>query len=293
MQRQGAGQFECQGDILRWHPPAREHPADCSITLFDDKARPLACTLKAINAHSGNTLRYEMSATERRPTFARVIFPDGETSPPAIVIQIDKLRMEMRETQRSGTQRKIDELERDPDARLALLELIDELEALERDQATPKEPISLAKDRKKEEADSDPSRFRVLGCEEFVAGRRPRTVGSEAVYNSLAGSDVAIVRGILNRIIGLGDTAQDDDGDDAHDRHHNVFDLGDETDDAESALAAGHEFGAQTETPEEEEAGDEKLQRRAKRRRATQAELVKAVEQFHADCITDELWTAC
>ena len=280
LQRQGAGQFECQGDILRWHPPAKEHPADCSITLLDDRALPLACTLKAIAARSGNTLRYEMSGTERQPAFARVTFPDGKTSSPAIVTQIDKLRMEIRETRRSGSQRKIDELEGDPDARLALLELIDELEAVERDQATPKEPISLARDRKKDEADSDPSHFRTLSYEEFVAGRRPRMVGGEAAYNSLAGSDVAIVRSILNRIIGLGGAAEDHDDDNY--QHHDVFNLGDETDDAESALAAGYDFGAQIVTPEEKESGDEKRQRRVKRRRDTQTELVKAVERFRA-----------
>ena len=280
LRRQGAGQFECQGDILRWHPPRRNDVADCSITLLDDRVRRLECILEATAAHSRSILRYQMSTTEQRPAFASVTFPDGKESPPAIVTWIDQLRMEIRETRRSGTQRRIDELEGDRDASLALLELIDELQALESDLATPKKPLSLAKGRTKREADSKSIQVRILSYEEFLAGRRPRTVGGGATYNSLASSDVAVVRGILNRIIGLGGNAEDREGEEDQDRYRDAFDLADETDDADNALSAGQEFGSRIETSQREEADDEKRQRSAKRRRATQNELVKAVDHF-------------
>lgn len=281
--RVSAGQFECQGDTLRWHPPAIRDPAACSITLLDEGARPLACTLKPLAGHHEDGFRYEMSGSSRHPTFARVTFPDGRVSPPAIVSWIDKLRIESRETRRSVTQRRIDDLEGAPDASLALLELLNELENLERDQNAPREPFSVPRSRRDDGNEAESSSYRILSYDEFVSGRRPRTSASESSYNSLAGSDVAIVRGILNRIVGLGHAGDQRDHNQDHDRRSGAFDLGDETDDPEAALAAGHEFGTQRTEPEEDASAEDKQRRRARQRRATHDELVKVVDQFRAD----------
>ncbi|MEQ8665630.1 MAG: hypothetical protein RIC16_07875 [Rhodospirillales bacterium] len=277
LQRAGAGQFELQGDTLHWYPPPVNDPDACTIELLDESARGLACTFKKLTTHSGMTRRYELSETERHPAFARITFSDGRESPPAIVTRVDRLRMEIRETQRSGPQRKIEELEVDPDASLALLELLDELEGLEHDPSTPKEPLSRPQGRNENGDDRDPSHYRILTYEQFIAGRRPRTTGSTAAYNSLAGSDVAIVRSILNRIIGLGNDAEDNDNE--NEPYGNAFDLGDETDDAEGALVNGQDFGTRA-AVSEEESDQQDRHRQGQQRRATQAELVKAVERF-------------
>ena len=266
---------------MLWHPGAIDEPKACSITLLGGTGESISCELNTLPGPSDDTVRYQINHAEERPVFARVTFPDSLDSAPAIITWIDTLRMEIRETRRSGTQNRLDELESDTEASLALLEVLNELENLERDQTTPKEPLSIPKTRKDDSGEPDPSKFRTLSYEEFVAGRRPRTSGGEFSYNSLAGSDVSIVRGILNRIIGLG-SARDEHQDDESDQHKDSFDLGDETDDAEGALAAGNEFGKQNQQPEPEESDDEKRIRRAKLRRATQDQLVKAVQQFQA-----------
>ena len=274
------GQFECRGDTLLWHPVAIDDTGACAITLLDHKAREISCVLKSLRSSNGSSVRYQINGTEQRPVFARVAFPDGSESPPAIVTRVDELKMEIREARRSSIQSKLDDLESETEASLALLEVLNELENLERGETTPKEPLSIPRVSKDETDASDASRHRTLSYEDFVAGRRPRASGSEASYNSLAGSDVSFVRGILNRIIGLQGNDDHHKENDDGDKHEGAFDLGDETDDPEGALAAGGEFGTQDTGSDDQQPEEDKQRRRASQRRATQEQLVKAVGQF-------------
>jgi len=273
------GQFEGRADSLLWHTGTVNSPNACRITLLGSTGQPVSGTLRPLPGQSERTMRFQLIDLQERPVFARVTFADGHESAPAIITWIDTLKMEIRETRRSGLQNRLEDLESDTEASLALLEILNELETLERGQDTPKEPLSIPKTRKDDSGEPDSSRHRTLSYEEFVAGRRPRTSGHEFSYNSLAGSDVSIVRGILNRIIGLGDVRIDQEEAES-DQHKDAFDLGDETEDAEGALAAGGEFGKHMPSSETTESDEEKHRRRAKLRRATQDQLVKAVQQF-------------
>ena len=98
--------------------------------------------------------------------------------------------------------------------------------------------------------------------------------------NSLAGSSVAIVREILNRILGSTDNAALDLKDDGLDTHTDAFRLGDETDDAEKALEEGFDF-TDSNISHQKDRSDDVQVRRIVRRRASHDEFVGAVRRFH------------
>jgi hypothetical protein len=277
---QAPGQFECRGDTLIWQPPAIDDPANCTIALLDRRAKPIACQLGRLGS-TARTLRYQIIGTEGRPVFARVTFPDGAESVPAIVTHIDSLRMEIRERHSSGTRSKLEELENDTEASLELLDVLGEIEKMEGGENTAGEPLSIPKHRK-DQAEPDPSRYKRLNYQEFIAGRRPRTKEAGGAHNSLAGSDVSIVRSILNRIIGLnaGDDHHKDD--DRDDELKGAFDLDDETADAEKDIETGGEFDTKKAASGARESEEDKRRRRATQRRATQEQIVKAVEKFQS-----------
>lgn len=271
------GTFEGRADSLRWRSKAIENPQDCTISLLGIRGLPIACTLKPLPAGTEQDKRFQIESADQRPAFAQITFPNGTRSSPAIITWIDTLKREIRERRRSSIQNRLDELEADTEASLALLDIMNELQALEKDESPPKAPISVPKLNAHDDSNASENHTS-LSYEEFIAGRRPRTSGHELSYNSLAGSDVSIVRVILNRIIGFGveyedqaPTEQDDD----------AFDLGDETEDAEGAMDAGVEFGAKIHVQEDIE--EDKLIRRAQQRRATQDQLINAVKKFQED----------
>lgn len=272
------GTFEGRADSLTWHCKAVQNSKGCSIKLLGSNGQMIEATLKPLKRGSDTSLLYQIENCEQRPVFAQITFPNGTSSPPAIITWIDTLKLEMRERHRTGTQNRLDELETETEASLALLDIMNELRALEQNESTPKGPISDPK-ANTGGAEDTPENHKSLSYDEFIAGRRPRTSGHELAYNSLAGSDVSLVRSILNRIIGLGSEseAQREEDDD----HEGAFDLGDETDDAEGALNTGAEFGGKTQ--EQEDAVQEERIRKAKRRRATQDQLIKAVKNFQKD----------
>ena len=274
---QAPGQFECRGDTLIWHPPTIDDPAACKVALLDRRAIPIACQLTKLTCSRGMALRYQITGTGERPVFAQVTFPDMAESVPAIVTQIDSLRMEIREPHSSSTRSKLEQLENDTEAGLELLDVLGEIEKMEGGETAASEPLSIPK-RRKDQLEPDPSRYQTLSYQDFINGRRPRTKGIGAAYSSLAASDVSIVRGILNRIIGL--NADDDHNDyDVRDDQHD-FDLGDETADPEGDLARGGEFNTQKTRSGHAESAEDRRRRHATQRRATQDQIVKAVEKF-------------
>jgi hypothetical protein len=191
--------------------------------------------------------------------------------------------MEVREPRSSGTRSKLEQLESDTEASLELLDVLNEIEKMEGGETAAREPLSIPKRRKDESGEPDPSRYRTLSYEEFIAGRRPRTVGTGAAHNSLAGSDVSIVRGILNRIIGLNTEADNDGEKDREDElKRDLLDLGDETANPEKDIEAGGEFNTQKTGAGKPESKGDKRRRRATQRRATQDQIVKAVEKFQS-----------
>lgn len=271
------GRFEGSADSLTWHTKSIENAEGCKLSLLSNTGQPVECRIKAIASHTEHTRRFQIEYAEKRPAFAHVTFAEGNKSTLAIINWIDTLKLEVREPLRWGLQKRIDELESDTEAGLAIVEIMNELESLELNQSRQKTPISVP--RSSPDDITNQVAHKELSYEQFIAGRRPRTTGNEFSYNSLAGSDVSIVRRILNRIIGFGEVTDGQAGQKG-DQPEDSFDLGDETDDAEGAMASGSEFGKQSLKRKDTE--KEKRVRRAEQRRATQEQLIKAVQHFQA-----------
>lgn len=272
---QSPGKFECRGETLSWLPAASYEPSGSTVILLDQHARPLPCRLLPLSTEGG-AARYQIEAASERPAFARVE-RGGTMSAPAIVTLIDRLRATARERSSRQAENALRELDTETEASLLLLDVLNVLERIEQGDGTTKDPLSIPKKRKdEEEAQRD---YPTLTYEQFIAKRRKRS-GTHTTHNSLAGSDVSLVRNFLNRIVGLAASAEEDDQDEPQ-AQGNAFDLGDETGDAQGALASGEEFETQkTRREEEERAKDER--RKAAARKMTRDQIVNAVNAFRA-----------
>lgn len=274
---QAPGQFEVRVDVLIWRPSPTINPASCTIELLDQNGSVIPCTLSPL--HSEHSPRFQISGTDVRPSFARLVFSDGHRSAPAIVTLIDRLSAAIREARSRKTENALRGLDEETEAGLMLLEVIDVLERLEPDTDGDKAPISIPKSGHGNEEDSE-TYYEVLSYEQFIAGRRPRTAQASMTHNSLAGSEVTIVRGFLNRILGMDGQRDEIDEPDDDDLMRDAFNLGDETDNAEAAIAAGADFGMEEKTPEEEEREEAARKRKAAQRKATKEQLVSAALKF-------------
>ena len=269
------GQFECRIDTLIWYPPTNAEPSNCEIELVDQQGQVIPCKLSPMAGGAEQALRYEISETQESPAFARVVHDNGTKSPVAVVTLIDRIRAVVRETRSRQVENVLRDLDHETEARLALLDVLDVLEKLETQEDTDRDPHSIPGKRRSENDESDDSNHRVLSYEEFVAGRRPRTAGTHVADSSLTGSDASMVRGFLNRIVGLAATHNDHHDDDDGDALKTAFDMGDETADAEAAVNAGEEFDTEKDPKRIQPQAD--LERRGKAaRKATKDQLVEA-----------------
>ena len=277
--RLSPGQFECRVDTLIWYPPTSADPSNCEIELLDQQGRVISCNLSPMAGSGDQALRYEISETTQRPAFARVVHRNGTKSPVAVVTLIDRIRAVVRETRSRQAENALRDLDNETEASLALLDVLDVLEKLETHEDTGRDPLSIPKKRRPEDDQSDDSRYRVLSYEDFVAGRRPRTAGTHITDSSLAGSDASMVRGFLNRIVGLAAADDDHHDDDDGDALKKAFDMGDETADAEAAVKAGEEFDTEKDPKREQQQVDLERRKNAARK-ATKDQLVKATQRY-------------
>ena len=274
---QAPGEFEVRVDVLVWRPASSIDPAGCTIELLDQNGSVIPCTLSPL--HSERSPRFQISETDVRPSFARLVFSDGRHSVPAIVTLIDRLSSAIRETRSRKTENVLRGLDEETEAGLMLMEVLDVLERLDPDADKDQAPISILKAGHGKD-DEPAAHYEVLSYEQFIAGRRPRTAEASLTHNSLAGSEATLVRGFLNRILGMdGQRDEIDDADD-DDLMRDAFNLGDETDNAEAAIAAGADFGKEEKTPEEDKRDEAVRKREAAQRKATKDQLVSAALKF-------------
>lgn len=270
---QNPGRFECRVDTLTWHPSGAYDPAGSSIELLDQQGKPIVCRLLPLQGTGAP--RYQISDTEERPAFARVMRRDGKVSAPAIVTLIDRLRAVVRETASRQADSALRQLDSETEASLLLFDVLNVIERFEQGDGTSKEPLSIPKAGKNKEESA--LEYKKLSYEEFIARRRPRTA-TQLAHNSLAGSDLAMVRSFLNRIVGL-EPGDDDDEEEDQKPPRNVFDMGDETADAQAALNAGEGFDTEKTSREEEERAKAE-RRRAAARKATKEQIAAAAQAF-------------
>lgn len=271
------GRFECHLDLLSWYPPGGTAPAGADLELFSLEREVLDHALTPVAGASKGEVRYRLPADVARPAFARLRYVDGTVSALAIVSLIDVIRQEAREQRSRSAEQAALRLEDETEAELMLLDVFDALESAEARLNEEAEPASFAGRRKKAD-EKGSEQFRTLDYESFIAGRRPPETSSTLFANSLAGSELSLVRNFLNRIIGIGGTAEgtaEDEGELA-----SAFNLGDDTSDPDAAMAAAAETGVDPSHRTTDEDAKLERQRLMAQRKASRSQIVQAANQF-------------
>ena len=276
-----AGRFECVGDTLIWRPAAFS-AADSTIELLDARGGPLAAGLSPLPG-SGALVRFQITGIQDPPRFARARRRDGALSAPSIITVVDRLRVNIREPSSKRSEAVLTELQDETEARVLLYDAIDVLEASEKSETSKSAPLSSPK-RESGKPEVAPD-HRVLSYEEFVKGCRPRSQ-SQLPHNSLGGSELSMVRATLNRIMAYSAGEIVADADVAAVVPDDVFDLADETADAQAAMRAGEEFdGKKRKQPELTPEQVEK-KRIAKAKKASKDEILSAAARFNTHIAT-------
>jgi hypothetical protein len=270
------GRFECHLDILSWYPPDGVAPDRAALELLDLERQVLDHDLTPLAGAGKGELRYRLAGDAVRPAFARLRCEDGSVSALAIVSLVDVIRQEAREQRSRSAEQAALRLADETEAELLLLDVFDALEAAEARLNQEPEPASFVGRRKKADEKGN-EQFRTLDYESFIAGRRPPETSSTLFANSLAGSELSLVRNFLNRIIGLGDA---EDTPDDEDQLASAFNLGDETSDPDAAMAAAGETGIDPSQRTADQEAKQERQRLAAQRKASRAQIAQAATQF-------------
>lgn len=272
------GTFSLHGNTMVWCPAVHiEEPESYTIELLGSTGEAQEINAEAIESAANGKVRYRIDIGEELPAFAR---PLGQiTFSPAIITVIDVLQAAIRETHSRNVENTLAQLDDETEASLTLLEILDVLEKIENpDSESAGDGVSIPKASQQADETNGPQ-HQTLSYDEFIAGRRPHHAGP-VLHNSLGSSDISIVRGFLNRIVGLNTltVAPDEEDDDA--AFKAAFDLGDETDNAEAAMASGEEFDTKPQPTTQMKPGEDERQSRTKQRKATRDQIVTAAANF-------------
>lgn len=270
-----AGRFECFHGILTWWPP--DHGREGAIELFDASGEPLAVALTPLPAEASETRRFRLEEDTERPALARLLYPDGKVSALAIVALADLLQENAREARGKKAEGAAALLSEETNEGFWLLEVLDTLEDAERSQQA--EGARTITRRRRTERPDPPEDDRKLDYAAFIAGRQVRPSCGAGASNSFGGSDLSLVRGFLNRILGIEkeQSREADSDDDIGD----AFDLGDETGNPGDAIEGGEDFATpKPKAPEDDDEEKKKEELRKKRRKANEKQIIDAVELF-------------
>ena len=230
-QRRSPGRFKCQFDVLRRRPRKALAPG-AAVELLGTAGVALPIGLESLEAEAGGMRQYRMRGVTEQPAFARLRFSDGAELGLALVTVLGALREAVREVRSRKAESAADRLgSGDTEAELWLLEALNYLEAAEIADESVEDPGTHRTRQAKPDDEIEPE-FRRLTYDELIRGRRIRSDGGGIERNSLAASELSLVRNFLNRILSIGSDVTV-----ASEREIIAgLDLGDETGDAEGAL---------------------------------------------------------
>ena len=205
LEERSPGAFTSRGDRLVWRPtPQIREPQQRTVILVDGSGVDQGSELEHIRSDEEG-LHYLVNRTHLPAKFARVMAPDAADSALAIVTRIDELKEEVREvgSRRAEALRERLLLGSDTEATLELLQIINDLEVSEKNRPTLGQGMSIPRPEQDGDRESAPGQaYGRLTYEEFMAHRRPHGEGPHP-STSLAGTDVSLVRAVLNRIVGV------------------------------------------------------------------------------------------
>lgn len=278
MSQRSPGQFEYAFDKLFWRPP-KSLNSESAIELLDAAGKQLSTQLIPLASASDARRVLQVGGSRARPAFARLRFSNGQTSALAIVTIVDALRETVREARSKRAEAAALQLSDETEEGLWLWEVLNELESAELEQQSQKPGVKRSKDSATDEGAEEP--HRTLEYEQFIAGRRLRSEDEGAVRNSLAGTELSLIRSFLNRLLRIGDDTETATTPDKEAMVRGL-DLQDEISDAVAALERGEQSTVAPEAPDDPTLPKEEERRKAARVRASREQIVHAVATFRS-----------
>ena len=148
-------------------------------------------------------VNYRTVGMARSAAFAQVRSPDGAASGLAIITQVDALAEEVRDVRSRRDQALLEQLDLGGDTEVTGGPTSDHQRVGEigRERPSLGQPIARPRSEGRVAAGPAPA-YRHLPYEEFMAHRRPPGTDKQ-LSASFIGSDLSLVRGLLNRIVGI------------------------------------------------------------------------------------------
>lgn len=272
------GRFECVYDTLIWWPPKSTAKASV-IELLDADSNEVPALLTPLETEPP-LRRFRLANIKERPAFARLRYLDGKTSARAIVILADALKQTAKEARSKRAEGAATLLAEETNEGFWMVEALDVLEAAEERDADDAKTITR-KRHGAEKPEPPPEHHHTLDYEHFIAGRHLRSEDHVMAQSSLAGSELSLVRGFLNRILGI-DRPDEANADILKEEDHSgAFDLADETADAQGAIEGGEEFPApKSKGLEDQNEVRNKEKMKRERRKAHAGQIIAAINSF-------------
>jgi hypothetical protein len=265
------GIFELYYDNLTWRPSPIFQAEDVEIELLAADLSVLQRWLQRREAVPGGEIHVTLSDLRARPSFGRVRTADGNISALAIVSVADVLRGELREAGNKSIDGIVYQLEEETEEGLWLLDILDRLET----EAAPEtQPGSIRQSREVASKTDSQQQFQTVDYHKFVEGRHLRSQSFEAARNSLAGTELSLVRAFLNRVISLESADPSEQVEDEELEFVNAMDLGDDVEDAGPLLVSDNRRSRTT--PPETSCEP----RRASRQKQNQKQIDRATTKF-------------
>ena len=262
LEQRNPGRFECVYDMLTWWPP-NDVRSDAKIEILNADGVTIPVTLSEVSSEAAGRRRYWFARTEQPPSFARLRYGDGGSSTLAIILVANSLRRSAKESRSRKAEEAAAQLSEETNEGFWLLEALDVLETAEERQADETKTITRAR-HVKDKPEGDAVQHRTLDYDKFIEGRHLRSEDGGYQASSLGGSDLSLVRGFLNRILGIVKPVAGDAETQADEDLSAAFDMGDETSDPQRAIEGGEEFAKPPQQTSPKEAEEEKETRATK-----------------------------
>lgn len=277
------GVFECMYNTLTWIPSRVMVFSEIRIELLDVAGSPISSPLGVNDSQESGSVKIRLPVLNSRPSFARLCYPDGTRSAPAIVTLLDVVKGAIKEASGRRVENLWKQLDPDMEEDLILLDLVDQIETATNENPDGVELAKAGSRNRSTKSERGEQSFRKLGYEDFLAERRPELEKSGIPRLVDAASDINLVRGFLNRLLGV-DGAKSNSTDESHEASlrqaltvtaEDYSDLDHNFDQADSSKKVTESL--LTESEQKKKSRQHKLQKDAEK----QKQLESAVEQFH------------
>jgi hypothetical protein len=196
------GNFWCLYNKVTWQPPKGVNTNEATIEFLDERGENLDGEIHRIANSKSDNLLFKLVDYKTRPSFAVVRFSENNFSHPGIIHIQDSLQNEVREARTKRVDNIAQELSYAHFEGVWILDVIDDLQKIEQSQSLDSFTANGQSDNSQKE-DSPDKTYTTLNYADFVRGRISRIERDNISRNSLSGSEMSLVRALLNRLLDI------------------------------------------------------------------------------------------